>query len=81
VVGYYGTPLARRGFLLNDGQFTEIDPPGSLTTLPSGIDNRGRVVGAHLDPNGINGRGFIWKAGATPPSSPQATAPTVASPA
>ena len=63
MVGYYDTPDTSRGFLLDDGQFTEIDPPDSLTTLPSGIDNRGRVVGGYLDPNGINGRGFIWDDG------------------
>ena len=63
MVGYYDTPEARRGFLLDHGTFTEIDPPGSLTTLPSGIDNHGEVVGAYLDPNGINGRGFIWNDG------------------
>jgi uncharacterized membrane protein len=63
MVGYYDTPDARRGFLLDDGQFTEIDPPGSLFTLPSGIDNRGRIVGGYLDPNGINGRGFLWNDG------------------
>jgi uncharacterized membrane protein len=63
LVGYYDTPDARRGFLLDEGSFTPIDPPGSLTTLPSGIDNRGRVVGAYLDPNGINGRGFLWDDG------------------
>ena len=63
MVGYYDTPDARRGFLLDEGSFTKIDPPGSLTTLPSGIDDRGRVVGAYLDPNGINGRGFLWDDG------------------
>ena len=63
MVGYYDTPEPRRGFVLSEGEFTRIDPPGSLTTLPSGIDNRGRVVGAFLDPNGINGRGFLWDDG------------------
>jgi probable HAF family extracellular repeat protein len=63
MVGYYDTPEARRGFLLKRGTFTEIDPPGSLTTLPSGINNHGQVVGAYLDPNGVNGRGFLWKDG------------------
>jgi uncharacterized membrane protein len=63
VVGYYDTEDARRGFLLSEGSFTEIDPPGSLFTLPSGINNRGHVVGGYLDPNGVNGRGFLWRDG------------------
>ena len=63
MVGYYDTADARRGFALRDGRFTMIDPPGSLTTLPSGIDNRGRIVGGYLDPNGVNGRGFLLEDG------------------
>ena len=63
VVGYYDTQDTRRGFLLRHGQFTELDAPDASITLPSGIDNRGRVVGGYLDPNGINGRGFIWEDG------------------
>jgi uncharacterized membrane protein len=63
MVGYYDTEDARRGFTLRSGRFTKIDPPGSLTTLPSGIDNRGQIVGGYLDPNGVNGRGFLWKNG------------------
>ena len=63
MVGYYDTPDTSRGFRLSDQQFTEVDVPGSPLTLPSGIDNRGRIVGAYLDPNGINGRGFLWDDG------------------
>jgi hypothetical protein len=54
---------ARRGFALRNGHFTKIDPPGSLFTLPSGIDDSGRIVGGYLDPNGVNGRGFLWNNG------------------
>ena len=63
MAGYYDTDTTRRGFLLSKGRFTRLDYPGSPLTLPSGIDGRGRVVGAYLDPNGINGRGFLWKNG------------------
>ena len=62
MVGYYDTDTSR-GFALRDGRFTTIDPPGSLASLPSGIDNRGRVVGGYLDANGVNGRGFLWEDG------------------
>ena len=63
MVGYYDTEGIRRGFLLSDGSFSKIDPPGSLFTLPSDINNRGQVVGGFLDPNGVNGRGFLWERG------------------
>jgi uncharacterized membrane protein len=48
---------------LSDGRYTKIDPPDSLFTLPSGINNRGQIVGGYLDPNGVNGRGFLWDHG------------------
>jgi uncharacterized membrane protein len=65
MVGYYDDEDlgVSHGFLLSRGRFTELDPPGSLTTLPSSIDNRGRVVGGYLDPNGVNARGFLWTDG------------------
>ena len=32
--------------------------------MPSRIDDRGRIVGGYGDPNGVNGRGFLWDDGA-----------------
>ena len=52
--------LGGRGFLLSDGRFTTIDRPGSRFTVPSRIDDRGRIVGGYGDPNRDNGRGFLW---------------------
>jgi hypothetical protein len=43
-----------RGFLLKegaDGPFTPIDVPGAPKTLPSGIDDRGRLAGLYQNPN------------------------------
>ena len=54
--------LGGRGFLLSHGRFTTIDRPGSRFTVPSRIDDRGRIVGGYGDPNRDNGRGFLLEA-------------------
>lgn len=45
-----------------DYVFTTLDVPGSLATLPAGINNAGQIVGSYLDPHG--GRhGFMLSSG------------------
>ena len=42
--------------------------PGAVTTDPLGINNRGQVVGAHVDPDGVI-HGFLWARTASPRST------------
>ena len=36
------------GFLLSQGEFTTIDPPGSILTGATGINSRGDIVGQYI---------------------------------
>ena len=44
------------GFLLSSGTYTTIDYPGSTTTILSGINDKGQIVGYTLNPN----LGFLY---------------------
>jgi probable HAF family extracellular repeat protein len=52
------------GFLLNRGEFTNINhPKATLETAPYGINNRGQIVGFSLDADQVR-NGFLFKNGA-----------------
>ena len=51
-------PTGVRGFLLQDGEMTEIDVPGAATTAAAGINARGDIVGSYIEPNGA-AHGFL----------------------
>ena len=55
-------PTGVRGFLISDGDMTEIDVPGAATTAPAGINSRGDIVGSYIEPNGA-AHGFLRRAG------------------
>ena len=64
IVGFSATPTAddslagARGFVLRDGvegPFTEVRFPGAPRTVATGIDDRGRIVGAYEPPNATTG--------------------------
>ena len=50
------------GFLRQDGVFTTIDPPGSLASEVSSIDNDGAIVGDYIGADGVD-HGFIGTTG------------------
>jgi hypothetical protein len=52
IVGQYveGATGAAHGFVLRDGQVTDVDLPGALLTVASDIDGRGAVVGFGYSP-------------------------------
>jgi probable HAF family extracellular repeat protein len=48
LVGSYTDNTGLHGFLFSNGTFAEIIPPGTLAfSIPFGIDDRGRIVGAN----------------------------------
>jgi probable HAF family extracellular repeat protein len=58
IVGYYpvfssqGFLVGQRGFLLSDGQYTNIDYPNATSTGAQGINDRGQIVGFYvINPN------------------------------
>jgi hypothetical protein len=57
IVGTYEEPIggAARGFLLQGGRFTRINPPGAKGTQPQGINNRGQLAGIALNPEDLPG--------------------------
>ena len=71
IVGTYEEPIggAARGFLLQRGRFTMINPPGAKGTQPQGINNRGQIVGKYsnttgaVSENGAKVRGFLLDRG------------------
>jgi uncharacterized membrane protein len=54
------------------GQFVTFDPPGSTSTLPSGITSNGTITGSYTDASGVS-HGFLGTPGSfttfDPPSS------------
>jgi probable HAF family extracellular repeat protein len=62
-VGYYEDAGADVGFLYQAGNLQQLNFPGSMYTLPAGINSAGMVVGTFLD-SGLNTHGFLW----TPPA-------------
>jgi uncharacterized membrane protein len=51
-------PGVLHGFLWDDGDFQTIDVPGAVATLPTGINNRGQMVGSYIDAEGAY-HGFL----------------------
>ena len=52
----------QHGYLLRDGQFTQIDYPGASGTVVRGINNAGDITGHYFDSAG-NENGFILQDG------------------
>ena len=50
------------GFLLSGGTYTNIDPPGSISTFVGGINNSGEIVGRYGEAV-FTGHGFLFKSG------------------
>ena len=50
------------GFYLTGGTFTSLDPPGSISTSVTGINNSGEIVGTYLDGSNKT-HGFVFNAG------------------
>lgn len=53
IVGFFNDGVRNKGFLLKDGRFTRITPPGSFVpwligTFATDIDERGRIAGTSL---------------------------------
>jgi probable HAF family extracellular repeat protein len=64
VVGeYLDAGGAFHGFLYHKGRFTTIDFPGAVGSSPTGINDRGEIVGAHADPASGGVHGFLLKRG------------------
>jgi probable HAF family extracellular repeat protein len=51
-------PGAVHGFLWDAGDFETIDVSGAAATLPTGINDRGHIVGSYIDPGGAY-HGFV----------------------
>ncbi|MGH9249480.1 MAG: D-alanyl-D-alanine carboxypeptidase family protein [Acidimicrobiales bacterium] len=65
-----------RGYIRHRGKTTRIDAPDAVHTLPTGINDRGDVVGYFVDSGGTT-HGFVWRDGRfTTLDVPDATAPT-----
>jgi probable HAF family extracellular repeat protein len=58
-VGYYSDAAGTHGFLLDQGNYTTLDVPGSGFTYATGINASGQVVGFYFDAGGI-GHGFLF---------------------
>jgi probable HAF family extracellular repeat protein len=52
----------RHGFLLSQGVYTTLDPPGTSLTVAEGINNAGVIVGFYLDAAGKE-HGFVLSGG------------------
>src|SRR6185437_10311665 len=74
IAGYYQDQAKLfHGFILEDGRFTTIEPPGALNTGGAGgvlhLNPRGDLVGSYMKPDdpvqpcGCAGHGFIYRAG------------------
>src|SRR5438093_12044119 len=67
IVGFFkvfdpNTGIGQHGFLYDRGTFTTIDVPAALTvTVPSGINEAGKIVGYFDDNTGIHG--FLYDRG------------------
>lgn len=53
---------SRLGFLLSNGVYTKIQPPGAALTVAEGINNSGIIVGVYLADNGSQ-HGFVLQNG------------------
>jgi uncharacterized membrane protein len=58
-VGYYYDADGKgHGFLLDNGSYTTLDPPGSTYTQANGINDSRQIVGSYVDAAG-NAHGFL----------------------
>lgn len=48
----------KHGYLLHEGNFVAINPPGAIDTQPDAINDDGQIVGAYTDGAGLN-HGYI----------------------
>jgi probable HAF family extracellular repeat protein len=64
IVGFFSTAdgSVLGGFLLSDGQYTALNVPDASYVLPTGINDRGQVVGLYFDAS-FNGHGFLYSNG------------------
>jgi len=55
IVGVYGRNCAgvRQGYLLRQGKFVTIDPPGAVDTQADAINDDGQIVGMYTDRAGV----------------------------
>jgi uncharacterized membrane protein len=54
IVGSYHA-IGSHGFLLKNGSFTSVDPPGATDAAAFGINSRGDIVGGYESNSGIHG--------------------------
>src|SRR5262249_23764813 len=51
---YFDDNFINHGFLLSDGQFTNLDPPNAaFGSIPNGINDSGEIVGVYGDANDV----------------------------
>ena len=62
IVGYVPNSASNTGYLYNNGSYTPISFPGAQSTLPSGINNAGQIVGSYEGP-GVLQSGFLYSHG------------------
>jgi hypothetical protein len=64
VAGVYTNPVTGNmdGFLLRDGQFTDLAVPGASTTMALGVNNLDEVVGVYTPSGTTELHGFTWTA-------------------
>jgi hypothetical protein len=57
ITGYYNEAnLVIHGFVREPGgKITSLDPPGSISTKPVGINASGIIAGSYSDTNGMHG--------------------------
>jgi probable HAF family extracellular repeat protein len=61
VVGYYQASAGIVGFVLRNRVLQTLSYPRSITTVATGINAKGEVVGYFLDSNAV-AHGFLWTA-------------------
>jgi probable HAF family extracellular repeat protein len=64
-VGIYYSQISEfyfEGFLYSGGTYSTIDPPGSISSNPGGINDLGQIVGTYEDDN-FHWHGFLYSSG------------------
>jgi hypothetical protein len=54
-VGSYWDGTTNHGFVLDQGNYTTLDVPGSTFTWANGINDSGQIVGSYEDAGGTHG--------------------------
>jgi hypothetical protein len=52
-VGYYSDDAGIHGFLLDNGNYTTLDVPGSTATFANGINASGQIIGNYTVTSGL----------------------------